>query len=353
MAKPVGADMRWATGGTAALSEPSSGLRDTGFVAGTQVDEGYVNKLLKNSYLWQQYLNGLEGEALTWTAAHIFNGAVTINTTPTLSHGFTSSNVAINSASPGTEGGHITGGANTGSGNGGAGVAVTGGASTGGNGGAAVVAIGGASASGFGSIGVQGTAVRAGSGGYFAGGTANGNGVTAFAGATGGYAASLVSGGGFTRALRLADATSNGLPIMELAGYLNMQDSYVPPYNTGFNSILTVKSFAKAWVAFTTNGTASPTINSGLNIASVTLASGLYGSSANYATYLLAAKQAVSGSMTIDGLGNLYILAPDNGNPDRTDFTIFKIDAGGGAMSVVDPSTLTALTFSLTVHGEQ
>lgn len=55
--KPTIADARFATGPGDDVAAPSSGLRDTGFVAGTPIVQSYVNYLLEQLYLWCLYLS--------------------------------------------------------------------------------------------------------------------------------------------------------------------------------------------------------------------------------------------------------------------------------------------------------
>lgn len=89
--KPTIALARFADTGSADVTAPSSGLRDTGFVAGTPVSQSFVNELFKQLYLWALYLNdgALSGNhtitgtlevtsALTVDAAAVVAGAITI-----------------------------------------------------------------------------------------------------------------------------------------------------------------------------------------------------------------------------------------------------------------------------------
>lgn len=55
--KPTIADARWATDGGAELTAPSSGLRDSGFVATTPIVADYVNVEFKEFYKWALYLS--------------------------------------------------------------------------------------------------------------------------------------------------------------------------------------------------------------------------------------------------------------------------------------------------------
>lgn len=253
MAKPTGADMRWATGGSADLAEPSSGLRDTGFVGGTQVDEAFVNKLLKNAYLWQQYLNGLEAETFTWTGVHTFvaqlvagNGNY-VGTPP----------VAVN----------ITGNSKVGTGNGAAALNIAGGAAGagGGDGGAAIIAAGGTPVGGGAkSNAIQATAGAGGSALVAVGGT-TGRGVEAYSGSAGGYAGSFTTNAS-GKAARFDDASSNGRSIVEVAGFINLADAYVSPNTDGQGLVLAPGNTVRARLTFVCNGTNSPTIKSGFNM---------------------------------------------------------------------------------------
>jgi hypothetical protein len=82
MAKPATLP-RWAetAGGSAAANivAPASGKQDTGYVTGGDIPtSGSTNWLLRWLYKWAQYLDGLTGEALTWTARATFNGGCTV-----------------------------------------------------------------------------------------------------------------------------------------------------------------------------------------------------------------------------------------------------------------------------------
>lgn len=69
---------RWATDGSALLTEPSSGKKDVGW----EVEEppaDWMNWLQNLVYQWLHYLDDLEAQALTWTAEHVFDDDVTVN----------------------------------------------------------------------------------------------------------------------------------------------------------------------------------------------------------------------------------------------------------------------------------
>lgn len=55
--KPTVSLSRWADTVSANVTNPPSGSRDTGFVYGDPADEGVMNALLKQLYLWALYLN--------------------------------------------------------------------------------------------------------------------------------------------------------------------------------------------------------------------------------------------------------------------------------------------------------
>jgi len=82
---------RWATDGSAQITEPSSGKKDTGWVPAEKPPAQYMNWLFKTIYNAAVVLDGLAGIAMTWTAAHVFNaglsassaaftGAITVQT---------------------------------------------------------------------------------------------------------------------------------------------------------------------------------------------------------------------------------------------------------------------------------
>lgn len=80
---------RWADTGSADVTAPSSGARDTGFVEGDPADQSIVNELIKQLYLWALYLN--DGSL---TGNHAFSGGTfSVSGTTTISGVLTSSNV--------------------------------------------------------------------------------------------------------------------------------------------------------------------------------------------------------------------------------------------------------------------
>lgn len=80
--KPNVALARFADTGLANVTDPPSGSRDTGFVAGDPADEGVVNALLKQHYLWALYLSdgALSGN-------HVIDGALEVTGATTLTGG--------------------------------------------------------------------------------------------------------------------------------------------------------------------------------------------------------------------------------------------------------------------------
>lgn len=69
----------WASGGSAVITDPSSGKKALGWAVSEKPPAQYFNWWMNLVYQWVQYLAGLAGEAFTWTAAHIFSAAVTFN----------------------------------------------------------------------------------------------------------------------------------------------------------------------------------------------------------------------------------------------------------------------------------
>lgn len=75
MAKP-GFLPRWATGGGAVVVDPPSGKKDQGYVSAEVPTEGHMNWLFNTNYLWATYLDNLEAEPHSWTAANEFTDLV-------------------------------------------------------------------------------------------------------------------------------------------------------------------------------------------------------------------------------------------------------------------------------------
>lgn len=59
--KPNIALARFADTGSANVTDPPSGSRDTGFVAGDPADEGVMNALLLQHYRWAQFIDSMFG----------------------------------------------------------------------------------------------------------------------------------------------------------------------------------------------------------------------------------------------------------------------------------------------------
>lgn len=70
---------RWANlAAPADIVDPPSGKKDSGWLTGEKPPHSYFNWWKNLVYQWTVYLDGLTGEALTWTAAHIFQAGVTM-----------------------------------------------------------------------------------------------------------------------------------------------------------------------------------------------------------------------------------------------------------------------------------
>lgn len=77
MAKPT-SKPRFASDVGAAITEPSEGKKDIGWIA-EKPPHQVMNWIHKWTAAWIDYLDGLTAEALTWTAAHIHSALVTHN----------------------------------------------------------------------------------------------------------------------------------------------------------------------------------------------------------------------------------------------------------------------------------
>ena len=70
---------RWASGGGAVITEPTSGKKDTGFGTTAEILAGeLLNWLFNGAYQWFAYLDDLAAQAFTWTAAHAFNAGLSV-----------------------------------------------------------------------------------------------------------------------------------------------------------------------------------------------------------------------------------------------------------------------------------
>lgn len=81
MAKPSTLP-RWATGGTAQVTEPTEAKKDLGWVPLEKPGAQYFNWAMKLVYDWLVYLNGLTNESLTWAAKHTFSAGLASGAAP-------------------------------------------------------------------------------------------------------------------------------------------------------------------------------------------------------------------------------------------------------------------------------
>lgn len=87
MAEPVisTSKLRWATvtAGGPEVVEPDNTHKDNGWVSAEEPPHTFFNYWMNVVYLWLVYLDGLPAEAMTWTAAHIFQAGITVTSTGT------------------------------------------------------------------------------------------------------------------------------------------------------------------------------------------------------------------------------------------------------------------------------
>lgn len=62
------------------MAEPSSGLKSAGYATNDVPASNHYNWMLRQIGKWVRYLDGLAGEAITWTAAHIFQAGISVTT---------------------------------------------------------------------------------------------------------------------------------------------------------------------------------------------------------------------------------------------------------------------------------
>lgn len=71
---------RWATAllNPSDIVDPTSGKKDIGWQDGEMPPHSFMNWLFNLIYQWTVWLDGLQAEALTWTAAQIFSAGITV-----------------------------------------------------------------------------------------------------------------------------------------------------------------------------------------------------------------------------------------------------------------------------------
>lgn len=312
----------WNTGG-ANRTEPSAGEKILGWVAGDPVNSSYFNWLLFTVYEWVLFLQGIEGEALTWTALQTFEDGIVASTdvvngdTITVTAngasgraiftegpvefdgtGYGLEAVTIRSDSVGlfvsaTEGSFFqsnswefpavsinnldTGGALSLGGPGGGQYPLYV-ACLSGNGGAmyaeghgtgpGVYAVGGATGDGLYAESPLGGSFRAGAGaaGGIGTGAAGAGGLIGIGGA-GAWGVSAESTG--VASLRALRTDSASLPVMDARGTISFDNAAQPAGNLSVKNQLTRDGYAKVLAVFVGNNTITPSIESRQNVTSI------------------------------------------------------------------------------------
>lgn len=236
---------RWATAlaDPGDIVEPLSGKKDIGWQDAEMPPHSYMNWLFNTVYLWAVYLDGLTGEALTWTAHHIFSNTVAFAAAITGTSATFSSNFSI--------GGTLTAGATT---------------------------VSSAHVSGTSALDGNVTAGAA----VTAAGTVTGNNVASVVDISSGRDISA------SRNLTVGDtATVDSLHVVTDATVDGNSDTvgdasaanFKPDTAVDFGAAsdvtdpthdqLVKRSFLKSWGVIRANGTATPTIVASMNVASV------------------------------------------------------------------------------------
>jgi hypothetical protein len=87
MAEPViaASNLRWATvtAGGPEVVNPDNTHKDNGWTSAEEPPHTFFNYWMNVVYLWLVYLDGLPAEAMTWTAAHIFQAGITVTSAGT------------------------------------------------------------------------------------------------------------------------------------------------------------------------------------------------------------------------------------------------------------------------------
>lgn len=278
MAKPASLP-RWAdVGGD--IVEPSSGKKDTGWIVSEQPPHSYFNWFQNLVYQWCDYLDGLTGEALTWTAAHVFQSTVSITNgtaadTLTVAATGSGARYAIRGTGNATEGAFV----GTSARNGGAIVGTntgTGGSAAGVTGGGASVGVDGVALGGVvGASGVRGQALDAdGAAGRFSHGSASGVSVISTASGANGIAVKAVASGSGAVAVRAEGHSAGaGSPVLAIAGHSSQYAVDAQGSAAGSGGVKASTNTGTAVRAENTGatGTAGSFENSNVSSANVTL----------------------------------------------------------------------------------
>ncbi len=257
----------WASNGVEVV-EPSAPKKVTGWADGEKPRHSYMNWLQNAAWQWVVWLNGLQAEALTWSALNTFSAGVVVTQS-------TTNGDAITATGDGTgSGANLTGGAL------GAGLTVTKGA-----GASAAILADGDLVSTTGGLVLAGDSYVGGN--ELVNGTLGVTGATSLSGNVGCAAQLNVAGvttltgqlnanGDLTATGAIVNGTTslNGAAVTaDLAvggngGTTGLQmltaDTDSPAANT-----LTRRNITKAWAHIALNGTAAPTVQAAMNIASV------------------------------------------------------------------------------------
>jgi hypothetical protein len=281
--------------GAANSTTPSGGKKVLGYTVNEVPLSGHLNWFMRTTYLWANYLKGLVAgtEIFTNLVATASSGVAVVATggatQPGMeSHGGSGNSHGFFAYGSGTGYGALGKGGLTGEG-----IRAVGGDTSGA--GLIAIAVGGNSkgvdGTGVGSAaGVQGTGGAsagvgvkgvggAGGSGVYGQGTSNGKGGEFQGNGTGhGVEVTSGSGGAAVPVVATRGDGSNTDVVLRADGYVHMNGGN-PGVTASIQNRITPLSFLKAWVTFTCNGTANPTIVAGLNVTSVvqTVGGGLNG----------------------------------------------------------------------------
>lgn len=249
---------RWANVG-GDIVEPSSGKKDIGWIDAELPPHSYFNWFMNLVYQWAVYLDGLTGEALTWTAAHTFNAAVTFAAAVTFNGAVTFNSTAS-----------------------------------------------------FASLSTTGD---------------------------------LTVGDDLTVTGSVAGNLTLDNDLIMTAGGIVVNKTTATPAS---DNELVLGSFLKAWAEIQCNGTASPAVTAGLNIASVTADSSH--------VHVTLTRALGTAGVALTGKGNgltPYSAQRDGGNGTTTfSFRIFNYGGGGvGGLASVDPAATNGPNFVFAIMG--
>lgn len=192
-------------------------------------------------------------------------------------------------------------------------------------------------------VGVLGEGTLTGAGGKFTGGATDGNGVEGIGGGS-------APGGTFASGTA-ATASVPQSAIKATNGNLSFVGTTNPNSDVGFSNTLTPKNIVKAWVRYTLNASAAPTVNSGFNVASVSASASAV--TVTFATGLTAGAYACTASSSISTTTSTYFVNVNTSSGSAVVIDQTQVDTAGPIVGHINPSFVTGPVINVICTGTQ